>query len=89
MVGLEDSMESIYEVTNVARKIFQHGAGIGIPIGNLRESEAYIYEGNKDTPPEGRSSGPITFMKLYDAVGETTKSGGRVRRAAILCSLPV
>jgi ribonucleoside-diphosphate reductase alpha chain len=81
-------MSSIYNIANTARKIFQHGAGIGIPIGNLREKDAYIYEGNPDKPPEGQSSGPITFMKLYDAVGETTKSGGRVRRAAILCSMP-
>ena len=89
VVGLEDSMDSIYNIANVARRIFQYGAGIGIPIGNLREKEAYIYEGEKDKPPEGRSSGPISFMKLYDAVGETTKSGGRVRRAAILCAMPV
>lgn len=87
--GLEDSMDSIYDIANTARKIFQHGSGIGIPIGNLRESDAYIYEGDRSTPPEGRSSGPIVFMKLYDAVGETTKSGGRVRRAAILCAMAV
>ena len=89
VVGLEDSMNSIYDMANVARHIFQYGAGIGIPIGNLRESESYIYEGDREKSPEGKSSGPITFMKLYDAVGETTKSGGRVRRAAILCSMPV
>jgi len=89
VTGLEDSMESIYDVVSLSRKIFQFGAGIGIPIGNLREKEAYIYEGNISKSPEGRSSGPITFMKLFDAVGETTKSGGRVRRAAILCSMPV
>jgi ribonucleoside-diphosphate reductase alpha chain len=89
VVGLEDSMNSIYDIADVCRKIFQFGAGVGIPIGNLRQKEAYIYEGNKEKLPEGKSSGPITFMKLYDAVGETTKSGGRVRRAAILCSMPV
>ena len=89
VVGLEDSMESIYDIADVARHIFQFGAGIGIPIGNLRESEAFIYEGEREKLPEGKSSGPITFMKLYDAVGETTKSGGRIRRAAILCSMPV
>jgi len=89
VVGLRDSMDSIYDVANTARKIFQHGAGIGIPIGNLRESESWIYENNVDMLPRGKSSGPITFMKLYDAVGETTKSGGRVRRAAILCPMPV
>jgi len=89
VVGLEDTMDSIYDVANVARKIFQHGSGIGIPIGNLRERDSYIYEGDPTKPPEGKSSGPITFMKLYDAVGETTKSGGRVRRAAIMCAMPV
>jgi ribonucleotide reductase alpha subunit len=89
VVGLDDTMDSIYDVANVARKIFQHGSGIGIPIGNLRERDSYIYEGDPTKPPEGKSSGPITFMKLYDAVGETTKSGGRVRRAAIMCSMPV
>jgi len=89
VVGLEDSMNSIYDVADVCRKIFQYGAGVGIPIGNLREKSAWIYEGNEDKLPEGKSSGPITFMKLYDAVGESTKSGGRVRRAAILVSMPV
>lgn len=89
VVGLEDSMNSIYDIANVARKIFQYGSGIGIPIGNLREKDSYIFEGQPDKPAEGKSSGPLTFMKLYDAVGETTKSGGRVRRAAILCSIPV
>jgi len=89
VVGLDDSMESIYDIADVSRKIFQYGSGVGIPIGNLREKDAYIYEGDNSRAPEGKSSGPITFMKLYDAVGETTKSGGRVRRAAIMCSMPV
>lgn len=84
VVSLEDSMDSIYDIANVARKIFQFGSGVGIPIGNLREAEAYIYEGHPEMIPEGKTSGPLTFAKLYDAVGETTKSGGRVRRAAIL-----
>ena len=89
VVGLDDSMNSIYDIANVSRKIFQHGAGIGIPIGNLRAKDGNIYEGKTDKPPTGKSSGPISFMKLYDAVGETTKSGGRARRAAILCSMQV
>jgi len=89
VVDLEDSMNSIYDIANTARKIFQYGSGVGIPVGNLREKDAYIYEGNPEEIPEGKSSGPITFMKLFDAVGETTKSGGRVRRAAILCAMQV
>lgn len=86
---LNDSMESIFDIADVARKIFQFGAGIGIPIGNLREKNAYIYEGKPDVAPEGRSSGPKTFMMLYDVVGHAVKSGGRVRRAAIMCSVPI
>jgi len=89
VTGLEDSMESIFDVAGVARKIFQFGAGIGIPLGNLRERDAYIYEGKPDVPPEGRSSGPKIFMMLYDVVGHAVKSGGRVRRAAIMCNIPV
>lgn len=91
VTGMEDSMDSIYDVANVARKVFQSGAGIGIPIGRLREKEAYIYEGNMDreTEPSGKSSGPISFMQLFDAVGATTKSGGRARRAAIMMAMPI
>ena len=91
VVNLDDSMDSIYDVANVARKIFQSGAGIGIPIGKLREKEANIYEGQEktDNVPSGRSSGPISFMTLFDAVGATTKSGGRARRAAIMCAMPI
>lgn len=89
VVDLQDSMNSIYDVANTARKIFQFGSGVGIPIGNLREKDAFIYEEDPEKVPEGKSSGPITFMKLFDAVGETTKSGGRVRRAAILCNMPI
>lgn len=91
VTGLEDSMDSIYDAANVARKVFQSGAGIGIPIGRLREKEAYIYEGNKNSElePSGKSSGPISFMQLFDSVGATTKSGGRARRAAIMMVMPV
>ena len=120
VVPLEDSMTGIYDVANLARKIFAYGAGIGIPIGNLREKDAPIFgsfdrtakcysdmldvscedkheydENNickhcgKSKYPEGKSSGPLVFMKLYDAVAATTKSGGRARRAAILCCMPI
>lgn len=91
VTDLEDSMDSIYDTANVARKIFQSGAGIGIPIGKLREKEAEIYEGQErdGNTPNGKSSGPISFMSLFDAVGATTKSGGRARRAAIMMVMPV
>jgi len=89
VVPLEDSMDSIYDIANVARKIFSYGSGIGIPIGNLREKDSPIFDGNENNIPSGHSSGAICFMKLYDAVAATTKSGGRARRAAILCAMQV
>jgi len=89
VVDIEDSMDGIYDIANVCRKVFQFGAGIGLPIGSLREKDSPIYEGREDKEPNGKSSGPVTFMKLYNTVGETTKSGGRVRRAAILCAMPI
>jgi len=89
VLPLFDSMDGIYDVANVCRKIFSYGSGVGIPIGNLREKDAPIFDGDSKTPPCGMSSGPSTFMKLYDAVAATTKSGGRARRAAILCAMQV
>jgi ribonucleoside-diphosphate reductase alpha chain len=109
---LEDSMNGIYDVANLARICFSYGAGIGIPIGNLREKDAAIFGSfdrnaecritdqheyidgicakcGKSEVPEGASSGPIIFMKLFDAVAATTKSGGRARRAAMWCGMPV
>lgn len=93
VVDLHDSMDSIYDIANVARKIFQAGSGVGIPIGKLREASADIYEGQDKSDsniiPSGKSSGPISFMSLYDTVGATTKSGGRARRAAIMVDMPI
>jgi len=91
VTDLQDSMDSIYDTANIARKIFQSGAGIGIPIGKLREKDGSIYEGQdrESSTPQGKSSGPISFMQLFDAVGATTKSGGRARRAAIMMVMPV
>ena len=48
VVPLDDSMSGIYDVANIARKIFGYGAGIGIPIGNLREKDAPIYGENRE-----------------------------------------
>jgi len=89
VTGLEDSMDSIYETANLSRKIFQRGAGVGIPIGNLRERDSWIFNGEVEKPPEGKAGGPIRFMRLFDAIGDTTWSGGRTRRAAILCCMHV
>ena len=74
VVGLRDSMDSIYDVANTARKIFQHGAGIGIPIGNLRESESWIYENNVDMLPRGKSCLTGDTILLNDNGSTSIKS---------------
>lgn len=110
VVDLQDSMKSIMDIVQVSSRIFQFGSGVGIPIGNLREKDAPIFEKgdektkaikksienmlmlrnqNFDTLAEGKSSGPINFMELFDVTGKVTKSGGRARRAAILCLMMI
>lgn len=110
VVDLQDSMKSIMDIAQVSSRIFQFGSGVGIPIGNLREKDAPIFEkGDEKTKAikkeienvlmlrnqnfekmaEGKSSGPINFMELFDVTGKVTKSGGRARRAAILCLMMI
>jgi ribonucleoside-diphosphate reductase alpha chain len=75
VLGLDDSMESIIELWQTAATVYASGAGVGMPITNLREEGAPISTG-------GQASGPLTYMNVIEAISGTVKSGGRTRRAA-------
>jgi ribonucleoside-diphosphate reductase alpha chain len=72
---VEDSLGSIARNAYTEMMIFADGSGAGSDRSRLRSSREPVTGG-------GRSSGPISFMKIYDTVGAVTKSGGKTRRAA-------
>ncbi len=79
--GLDDNMISIMKAATDTAITFKAGAGMGLNFGILRPKGAPVGRG-------GTSSGPVSFMHLFDEVGETVKSGG-VRRAAFMAMMDI
>ncbi len=79
--NIEDSMESIMKSASDTALTFKAGAGMGLNFDALRPKGSPVGRG-------GTTSGPVSFMRLFDEVGETVKSGG-VRRAAFMAMMDV
>jgi len=79
--GLKDDMLSIMKAATDTAITFKAGAGMGLNFGVLRPKGSPVGKG-------GTSSGPVSFMRLFDQVGETVKSGG-VRRAAFMAMMDI
>ncbi|NUQ81504.1 MAG: vitamin B12-dependent ribonucleotide reductase [Bacteroidetes bacterium] len=75
IMSVDDTMESI--LTNAVHegRLFKWGSGTGSNRSKLRSSREGISGG-------GRASGPLSFMRIYDSVAGSIKSGGKTRRAA-------
>lgn len=71
----EDTMESILALQYSEAMLFKAGSGTGTNRSPLRSSKEKLTGG-------GRASGPVSFMKGYDAYASIIKSGGKTRRAA-------
>ncbi len=74
-LDIDDSIDSIMDTLKKASIVFKAGGGLGYNFSKLRPEGDFI----KTTG--GTSSGPISFMKLFDTMTEVVKQGG-IRRGA-------
>ena len=80
--SVQDSLESILDLAKTEGMLFKWGSGTGTNLSNIREDDAGLAGG-------GRASGPVSFMKGFDAFAGVIKSGGKTRRAAKMVILDV
>jgi ribonucleoside-diphosphate reductase alpha chain len=73
--SVQDDMRSIMQLAMTEGMLFKYGSGTGSNLSNLRSSVEHLSTG-------GKASGPVSFMKGFDAFAGVIKSGGRTRRAA-------
>jgi ribonucleoside-diphosphate reductase alpha chain len=79
---VEDRMEAILELAKTEGMLFKHGSGTGTNLSPLRSSREQLSSG-------GIASGPVSFMKGFDAFAGVIKSGGKTRRAAKMVILNI
>ena len=73
--AVQDTMESILTLAKTEGMLFKYGSGTGSNLSALRSSREVLAGG-------GTASGPVSFMKGFDAFAGVIKSGGKTRRAA-------
>jgi ribonucleoside-diphosphate reductase alpha chain len=73
--SVNDTMESILGLAKTEGMLFKFGSGTGSNLSGIRSSREPLAGG-------GTASGPVSFMRGYDAFAGVIKSGGKTRRAA-------
>jgi ribonucleotide reductase alpha subunit len=72
---VNDTMDSILTLAKTEGMLFKFGSGTGSNLSAIRSSKELLAGG-------GTASGPVSFMKGFDAFAGVIKSGGKTRRAA-------
>jgi len=80
--SVDDTMDSILGLAKTEGMLFKFGSGTGTNLSSIRSSHELLAGG-------GTASGPVSFMKGYDAFAGVIKSGGKTRRAAKMVVLNV
>jgi ribonucleoside-diphosphate reductase alpha chain len=80
--SVEDSMESILGLAKTEGMLFKWGSGAGTNLSPIRSSKELLRGG-------GTASGPVSFMRGFDAFAGVIKSGGKTRRAAKMVILDI
>ncbi len=80
--SVDDNMEDIMRLASSEAMLFKFGSGTGTDLSTIRSSREKLSGG-------GTPSGPLSFMRVYDAIAGVIKSGGKTRRAAKMQSLKV
>ena len=80
--SVQDSLDSILTLAKTEGMLFKWGSGTGTNLSPIRSSAEGLSGG-------GTASGPLSFMKGFDAFAGVIKSGGKTRRAAKMVILNV
>ncbi len=80
--SVEDTMDSILTLAHTEGMLFKGGSGTGSNLSTIRSKTEGLKGG-------GSASGPVSFMKGFDAFAGVIKSGGKTRRAAKMVILNI
>ncbi len=80
--SVQDSLDSILTLAKTEGMLFKWGSGAGSNLSSIRGSMETLSGG-------GTASGPLSFMRGFDAFAGVIKSGGKTRRAAKMVILNV